>query len=247
MTAPILLVPAPTFTPARFGLLSVATLVDDQDLHWLNGIEYDLPARPSGVVTGVEVCQEPDDLVPAEPFSMGEDAPYQVAVSVACKQPGRTEEEFDAQARAQLAAGESQALEGALWTVLTTDATTLASGDDLPPAAALGALEAWLWTEYGGVGVIHVDRSLLPLLAADDLVKVESGQLRTVLGTLVSAGAYGDDGTLVATPAVTYRRSPIRTVSTFDHKTNARLVRADRYLLPSWENLTATVGLTTGD
>lgn len=259
-----LLVTSPTVTAPRFGLLSVATLIDDPDPHWIGGVEYDSAAAPAAVADPVDPCTTPEANEPIDGIPTVLDGAFRLWSGVTCKLPGRTEEEFAARAAAQLTAGESSALELAIWSQgehpLVGAETDFPAGQVVQsPAAALGALEAWLWESYAGTGVIHVPRQAVPLLASLDLISVDSGRLRTVLGTAVSAGSYPGTGVggavpadgqlwLAATPAVSYRRSTIRTVSTFDPTTNVEQVFASRFYLPMWEGMSAAVlaGTTPG-
>lgn len=257
-----LLVPTPAPLAPRHGLLSVATLIDDPSGHWVNGVEYDASARPKAVADPLEPCTAPDDAEVDEGLPTVIDGAYRVWTGVECKLPGRTREEFEAYARAQLAAGESAAVERAVWDTGENPiipAASLPAGDDpLSLAAGLGALEAWLYETYAGTGVLHIARRAVPLLASEKLIKVDGGVLRTVLGTPVAAGAYpggtvGPDDTdpvaagqlwIAVTPAVSYRRSQIVYRATFDHRSNTETVIAERYMLPSWEALSAAALIT---
>lgn len=73
--------------------------------------------------------------------------------------------------------------------LLQTAATTIVTGAAVDIATGLGLLEQQLANCYNGVGVIHVPMKALPTLDAWGLVKAVNGQLRTLNGNLVAAGA----------------------------------------------------------
>lgn len=69
-------------------------------------------------------------------------------------------------------------------------------------AEALGFLEDQMGDCYNGVGVIHVPMSAIPTLDAWGLIKVQGGQLRTLNGNRVAAGAgYPGTSPLGVAPA----------------------------------------------
>lgn len=261
VVAPLLVNP-PTLTPPRFGLLSVATLVDDPDLHWANGIEYSTSPDPSASAEAVEVKCEPGEAADLddEPLATVVDGALRVHTGAECKLPGTTREEVAAYVRGALAGGEGPALERAIWhdaeTPIMSADTALPAGDEAVSLyTGLGALEAWLYETYGGTGVLHVARAAIPFLQKAHQIKVDGGKLHTVLGTPVSAGAYPgsgpdkaapDEGELwiAATAAVQYRRGPVTTRDTFNHRTNAVTVIAERLYLPSWEHLAGATLIT---
>lgn len=192
-TAP-LLIDAPSIPAApRFGLLSAAQIVDGPDPHWVDGIEYPTTPRPHAVTDDVE-CDQPDltDLISGVDWVT--DAPLRVWSGLTSKIAAWTEDEIISRARDMLTAGEGTALERSLWPLIADPATLPAGDDPVSLLAGIGAVEAWLWESYGGVGVVHVPRTAVPYLARAHQVREVNGQLRTPLGTVVSAGAYPGRG-----------------------------------------------------
>src|SRR5262245_5992733 len=237
--APFALVNGPRFTPLPYGLMSVAQIVDDPDLHWQAGtiFEPDVCA-PANAHSGV-FCS-PDPGLTKEPLAT-EDAsaaePFNLYAWVACAPVGWGDDLADLEAKTvrALDAGEDRTLGRVFWTgqpdqgdvihphldsdeqlmvgphgatdiELQSAATDVGGGD---PVSALAAVEAALADCYGGQGVIHVPRVLLPFLAKDNLVTVQGPQLHTLGGNLVAAYATTDT-TIYGTGAVMLRRSPVK-------------------------------------
>ncbi|MFZ2488681.1 MAG: hypothetical protein WAZ19_11210 [Anaerolineae bacterium] len=254
MAAPSL-VPAPTLTPPRYGLLAAADIISDPQ-RWITGITHPSTARPHLAATTDLDCtpvEDPADL-PDGPEWLTDDA-VRVSTGLLCKLPGTTVDEMEAHARAQLTAGEGLAVEKQVWAQIMADTPATPAGS-IPVSilAGIGAVEAWLYANYGGTGVLHVPRAAIPYLVKHDQVSERSGRLVTALGTAVAAGAYpatgpadaaADEGAawMAVTAAVQVRRSDVNVRSGFDPKTNGVVAIADRYYLAGWEHLAATVQL----
>ena len=261
------LVPTPVLVPPRFGLLSVADIVADPNPHWQNGVEYVAPAIPGVTVEAIDPATDSTDLAPVKDgFPLVEGFPFRVRSMFKAKHPGLTDAEIHDRARAALAAGESQAVEKFLWSGVESpfmDATSTATPSGsagVSVLAGVGALERWLWDNYGGTGVLHVAREAVPYLVKSEQVDERNGRLVTPLGTVVSAGSYpntGPTGTaaaagsswVVATGAVEARRSEVRTPGAngsayFDPKTNDVFGLASRTYVVTWGGVQAAVLLT---
>lgn len=133
---------------------------------------------------------------------------------------------------------------------LQTAASPLVTGGD-DAAVVLGALEAQLAVCYGGEGVIHVPYTVLPSLAARQLVRADGvGRLRTLAGNLVVAGpgytGSGPDGSapaagtswIYATGALFGYRSGVfvrQFPDTFDRSENTVRALASRTYLFGFE------------
>lgn len=246
-TAP-LLAEAGTISPPRFGLLSVAQIVDTADQHWVDGVTYPLPPSPTAVIGDVD-CN-PDTLTLGNDIPWTSDSPVRVIAGVAVKKPGWDEGEISAHARGALTAGEGPALETGLWPGFVNAADTPANNTAQSILTAIGVLEEWLYDTQPGAGVLHVARSAVGHLVRARQIREVNGQLQTPLGTLVSAGAYPGTGPagvaaaagtvwVAATPAVRLRRTPIRVQESFNHRSNKAQVVADRIYVPSWDNASA--------
>lgn len=262
-----LLIPSPALVPPRFGLLSVADIVADPNQHWQNGVEYVAPPSPGVTVEAVDPSTTPATLAPAkDEFPLVEGVPFRVLASFKAKHPGLTDAEIHDRARAMLAAGESQAVEAYLWSGVespfmdATETATPAGTAGVSVLSGVGALERWLWDNYGGTGVLHVAREAVPHLVKAEQITERNGRLVTPLGTAVSAGSYPDTGPdgaaaaagsswVVATGAVEARRSEVRVPGSngsayFDPKTNDVLGLAARQYVVTWGGVQAAALLT---
>lgn len=258
-------VQGPTFTPAGFGLTAVATIVDDPDPHWRNGIQWETFCAGAAGTTLAPCYQvvdpegDPGDLIDAEvpaksgavgaPWAEG-DAVTVYAVA-RCSTVGRTREADVARAQALLTAGEGRALEAVVATGVT-EAGTLArslAGDAEPTGVAggslhqaLASLEDALGSSYGGVGVIHMPRSVALLAVAAGLVVREGQRLVTGVGTLVAAGAgYAPEQPIsgpvpvYASGAVVLYRGGVEVLDDVDTQVNDRGVVAERTWAYGWD------------
>jgi len=233
-SGPRLYVGRPAVAPQRFGLLQVATVVDDPDAHWRNGVEWE-PLDCDESLATTEACPTPPPaktLTPRGQRQSEADA-FTVYDFINCSAPSFTDATLRERLAASLSLGEGRAVERALWTgspqgtpSLTVGATvtTLGGGAALTPVAFLSALEGAIGECYGGIGVVHVPRASIPALDALGLLRQDGERLRTLLGTLVVAGGGypGTDPTGAApaageawgyvTGGVTIRRSGVEFV-----------------------------------
>lgn len=193
----------------KYGLLSVAEIPTDTDAHWIaSGVEYWPPVVPNVGATAIECLDDPDDFVARDipdGFPSGLAEPFQVWAGAQCKVVGITLEEIRARALASLGAGESPFVERRLWAETTP---AIMSADTVVVAAAavslqraIGELEAWLYTEYASVGVIHLPRKLGAIADSLNLVSQDGNVLRTKLGTPLVFGDYPGTSKTNAAPA----------------------------------------------
>lgn len=132
--------------------------------------------------------------------------------------------------------------------LLQPAATTVADGVDAP--RALGALEAELASCYAGQGIIHVPRTVLPVLAAWNLITERDDRLYTRAGNLVVVGGgytgSGPDGAapaagsawIYATGAVFGYRGEVQVTSpreSIDRATNTMRMIAERTYVLGFE------------
>jgi hypothetical protein len=218
-----------TFTSLPYGLWDSLQTPGPDGAHWQQGITWE-DRCPTGdttydeclAVTGTGAPPEP----PAKTANVVQESrgatPFTVYARFDCSPIGLG----DAQTVAQdaLARVEQLQVEEAFWTGvaggqavvfphLAADTENLDGGIVLQPVAtpvvtgadvvtALGLLEQELAECYAGQGLIHVPRSVLPTLAAWNLVTLVDGRLVTTAGNfIVAGGGYpgtGPDGTAPA-------------------------------------------------
>lgn len=176
--------------------------------------------------------------------------PFIVLAGVACGSLGTLGVDDEQRARAALDAGEQRAVE-ATFERGNID-PSLSNGAVVTPAGtaairvkrAIGELEAYLRSEYGGTGVLHAS----PLLAEYMAPTKDGNVLRTKLGTPIAFGsgyigadptsgaeAPADQAWIYATGAVQVRRSavqlPASGAATLDRATNQVLMIAERGIM----------------
>lgn len=145
-----------------------------------------------------------------EGMPVGTAEPFSVYTSLNCKNVDIGE--VSNFLRERLALSEGRGVEAAFWTGSLGQYPALATDPDVITApaagsvvAAIGALEQKLAERYGGIGVIHAPRSVMPYLAdANLIVRDGQTQLRTPLGTRLAfySGTDGTVGPTGSTPVV---------------------------------------------
>jgi len=259
--APPAVVTGAARAPLPYGLFSVlspreAGMTADR---WENGVTFEALTCEPVMGIGQPQC-DPEETVglpktlDAAGNEIGAASPFTVYGHFSCAPVGWTPEAAQGRASAHLLAREEARVEQALWTGdlgntpnLVTDVTVLAGGAALPLGSGIAALENWLATSYGSLGVIHVTRAAALELLRDGYIEARNGRLETVLGTPVVAGA-GYDGSgptapgegqawAYATPALFGYRSEVFTSSSLagdllDRGVNTLYAVAERtYLL----------------
>lgn len=210
--------------PLPHGILSgCTTVIDVTDPHELLGTEW----RQLSCADAHDTSWCPDDdespgIIPQKTFSrpgICTAPPVTIYAGTECSAPGFTFSEAVQHARETLRMGEQRALEE--WFIRDVLCTI---GEDLTPAAgalsiaqAVGVLEDWLGTEYGGLGVLHVPAGAGALLDHHQVVHLQDGSPRTLVGNCVILGAgysvnAGPPDCLPADPgeAWLYATSPLR-------------------------------------
>lgn len=272
------LVDLPTaFTPLPYGLWDTVQQPSGDGPHWQQGITW-IERCPTGgstydeclSVTGVGAPPEPPAKTANVDQSIRGALPFTVVAEFECAPVGLAEAE--SVASDALARVEQTQVETAFWTgvaggqpvvfphlaadtevldgtvVLQPVASPAVTGADV--AQALGALEQELADCYAGQGIIHVPRSVLPTLAAWNLITERDGRLYTTAGNLVVAGTgytgSGPDGTapaagtawIYATGAAWgYRSDPYvtRLRDSLDRTSNTLRMLAERTYLIGFE------------
>jgi hypothetical protein len=237
--------------PLPHGLLSgCTTVIDVTDPHELLGTEW----RPLSCAEAHDVTWCPPDgsPVPGKVFDRAglcTAEPIAIYAGAQCSTTGWTYADALQHATETLRMGEQRALEE--WFMrevlcpLAVDLTPAAGA--LSIAQGVGALESWLGTEYGGVGVLHVPAGAAALLGCCNLVHLDGGNPRTLLGNCLVLGAgyavnlgppectTADAGEawLYATSPVRVRREapapiPDTDAASVDIRTNDRRVLVER-------------------
>ncbi|MFF4292095.1 cupin [Streptomyces vinaceus] len=182
--------------PLPHGILTgCTTVIDVTDPHELLGTEW----RPLSCADAHDTSWCPDDdespgVIPEKTFNRPGTctaAPVTVYAGTECSAPGFSFAEAIRHARETLRMGEQRALEEwfarEVLCTIAEDLTPLAGALNI--AQAVGLLEDWLGTEYGGRGVIHVPTGAGALLSHHQVVHLESGVPRTLVGNCVVLGA----------------------------------------------------------
>lgn len=228
--APAAVVEGQPRTALPFGLFSVLSPRPEGDGRWQNGIEWEaLTCEPAGGIATDCDPETPDIGLPKDFVggnTNGEASPFTVYGSYSCTPAGRPSLAY-AQERAteHLLAREEARVEQALWTGDLANggfATGAASvGTGLSIVRAVAALEGWLATNYGSLGVIHMTRETALIAVKEGVVEKVGNRLVTKIGTPVVAGAgytgTGPDGAapadgatfIYATPALLGYRSEV--------------------------------------
>lgn len=209
-------------TPLPHGLLGGCTeIVNVTDVHELLGTDY-VP-RSCAEAHDWEWCPEEPPDPPAEKLAdrpgFCSAAPVTIYAQATCNPISWPYSEAVDHVRETLRMGEQRALEEWFMREVLCDI-----GEDLTPVAGalsiaqgVGALEDWLGTQYGGQGVIHVPAGAAALLGCCNVVHLEDGNPRTLLGNCVVMGSgyslnSGPPDCLPADPgeAWLYATSPVR-------------------------------------
>lgn len=253
------LIPSAPPGPRRYGLFDAATVTDGLDARAIAaGIQFaELDCGPPLTEYDANCATHPVKVATEGLDYFGGD-PYWLYTLQRCGTLGRTPEEIADGVRRTLAGGEQTAVEEIVWTgggFATDPALTTSTGVTTVTAAgpgagaALAALEASFYSEYGYQGTIHVSTGAYAALTDYVDRSGGAGVLTTELGSKVAYGAgYGVTGPLGAvpdagfvwafmTPSVIVRRSDIiapDVVRTLDRTTNQYNALAERVYLHTW-------------
>lgn len=227
MATRLILANEPQPTPARYGLLDAARVVDDTDPHTGGGVAFEVDPTVAAR-TYLWACPPPAD--PSKAVELGGELAGADALTVyagwGCSPAGYTTQEIERRARAALVAGEGRALEATFWTGVADDgapavvwphlaatdaaaaAASTADGQVTFPGATIlngGAalpLGLALAALEGALGDCYPGRPTIHVTretasALGDRLLPEGGNLVTRLGSIVAAGA-GYPGTAPA-------------------------------------------------
>jgi hypothetical protein len=208
----------PVFTPAGYGLLSVAEPASDAaDTHWRNGVQFQ-PTYCGVALDTAAVCVTGGVSKSALPNGIpirGAD-PFGVYAWLDCSPVGYSPDQWRDMTTRALTNNEAAKVERVFWTGAVQGGTVyphLAANTavsegtsgvgqvvSLQTAAsvvvtgavdvveAVGLLEGAMAGCYGGTPVIHVPRKAVAMLAAWGLVVRDGPRLRTPAGSLLAAG-----------------------------------------------------------
>lgn len=273
--APPVYVQPPQPEPSRFGLFSVATMLGDEPSRWKVGVEYEpLPCDVAELAS--YHCDDDEEV--GYPLSIrdGEGLvqvePFVVYGTYGCNTQSRPIDEAEQRARWHLQMGEERAVERAIAAGGFGNAPTFQGADDLTPAAGavsaargFALLESLLGSEYGGVGVIHAPRLLVPAIAGGRLAERQGQRLETLVGTYVVAGGGYDianvgpaghppdegEAWLYATSRPTIRRGEVYVTPDREHfivrPSNDVEIVAQRAYAVAWECVLGAVRVTLDD
>lgn len=232
-------VQAPTPRPPAYGLIAAAPVIEDPELRWAGGWEFQpegcgIGGRDSVVCAGntgvMEPERGPDNVVGDPIWIWGGDA---------CSAMGSGDRDWQGRARRQLQVLESYELAAELWdgTVTTADSLDnrfLAGAGALsdtvtngPTAevSALACLEQALATGLKGAqGMVHMTNQLLVHLAAADVLTRQGNLWITPNGNIVVAdagysgagpggvAADADSQWIYGTPIIQVRLGPVEVI-----------------------------------
>jgi len=251
--------PAPVPPPYR--LIDVATIIDEPDEHWLNGVG--VHSYPDDVPVSFDPCSAGSDRIKADGgiIPLPEFGAYTIYLSETCTPRSiSSQEEFKARAEIALGASESYAVEiefasGAalpLNPYLNDSNLDVISASAESPVRALGRLEDAIAVTARG-GIIHVSPAASIALSSAYLVQHRSNQLFTMRGTPIvvgtgyvgqfpdSVGTLGvDEAWIYATGPIQIRRTAIETIpanvsEALDREVNSITYRAERHYLVDWD------------
>lgn len=125
-------------------------------------------------------------------------SPFLVQATIATTKMGISDEEMRSLLLQRLTAGERTVVESIFCSGLNGAAPSLVNNTPLATTLAaaasvvdgMGALEEWLYAQYGPRGVLHIPLALAPRVHALGAIVKDRDVWRTALGTAVSFGNY---------------------------------------------------------
>jgi hypothetical protein len=241
MSVPKHLVPAPSVTPHRYGLFSVAQPrtgdATDGDAHWRNGIQW-----VSDNCVAVNLTDAPCDqgsLSATPGCELRQFDPFTIYAYNTDDIPGFTLAEHRQRTVDRLTIGEQKEVEFHVWNEMLAEADGCLDMTAQPGWEALGIAEQAAQGIFNGGGVLHMSRMTAMALALH--LVVEGATLRTKLGTPVVAGAGYDFnqtfgfGTIALTGPVIMYRSEVDVSEAVDKASNTVSIVAQRDYVVGWD------------
>ncbi|MGW7504400.1 hypothetical protein ACWGIR_23105 [Streptomyces albidoflavus] len=252
---PKYLVDPPSIDPYRYGLLSVADLVEDAGRWEVGGVEFDSDACAQGGYVRGMCAARPGDHDKGHPEGLNTvegPGPFAVYVRAECNAVGFPEAEPIARSRMTLV--EPRVVEEfyareVLGRLDTSQAERPLGDRAVPLRYAVGFLEQHASLRYGGRPVFHAPRWVAPFFPVRDLREDDLVQRTAPLGSRVAfGGGYFDDPFtllpmgyprsrvggelgrfwLFASGTVRVRRGEVRVYEVFDPPTNRKAAVAER-------------------
>lgn len=230
-------VATPAVPTSPRGLLSVATVIDDQDpVRWgVTGALYDSyftydPDAEAGHGVYALDCDAPCPSPTAGSsvnLSYSRATAYTAWTRIACTGPQTDALDY---ATTQFAVREERLLESILDSI-AANVTPTAAGTDVP--LALGALETEFAKLYAGQGTVWLNAFSANVLAANNLLMAGPGNsMLTAAGNRVSVSpVYDVTRPIVITPNLTVHRSSLDVLDFFNRATNMQDALAQRQYL----------------
>lgn len=203
-------VQAPTPRPPVYGLLAAAPTVEDPDLRWAGGWEFQPEGCGIGGRDSIACAGNTGLMEPERGPAMVSGDPFLVWGGDACSTMGSATRDWQGRARRQLQLIESYEVASELWDGTITqadsldnrylagpgvDSDTVTDGPS-SPSIALACVEGALAVALRGQqGMVHVTPQLLTTLVAQQLVARQGNVWVTPNGHVVVADAgYSGDG-----------------------------------------------------
>ena len=245
-------VDAPALVPYSYGLFSVAEPRVLADPHWRLGVEWVSENCADGkVTTGACIDSEVAALTPDDYCDTASFEPFTAYAYNNQSLIGRTLEQHRDDAISRLIAGEQRAVEERFWTDITTAAGAATDLTGWSASYAFAWLEQELAEQYGGTGVIHMNRAAATMLY--DKFRYVGGRLVSPLGTsVVAGGGYDEQGStapgtaiLIGTgPVVIYRGEVDTRQSAVNRPANEVSIVAQRDYVLGWDCVAIGVDIT---
>lgn len=203
-------VAAPARTPLPYGLLSVASIQTESDVHWQNGVWFEPDTcERAGITTSICAATGTGTKPVTSTMDLRASSPFTVYTLPQCSAVGYLPDQAERRAAGALTSGEARAVEREFWTgefgtvphlaanaaVTDTDgssiqtaATVIVSGGvDVVEGIAL--IEEQLSICYGNEGVIHVPPSVFTHMMWASVAIRDGARMRTPSGHLIAVGA----------------------------------------------------------
>lgn len=216
--ASALTVPVPLRRAPLGGLLSVANVIDTDDPHILQGVQYvpegcefplltpgscwatvnppDVPDPEDPEGPDISATEKTFDGIPPAP------TPTSFVLHAAVECYTGPDNDFLQRADRILSLGESFAIEQVLFSILNVPA---AIGPETGLPAAIARVEQWLGANYPGLGLLHLDRRQASLAGSNWSIQRSGSTLATVQGLpVVNGSGYGTDTGAVRTPSTIF-------------------------------------------
>ena len=267
-------VEAPQRSPHRFGLFSVAEIIEEpaSPVFFGGTVWEPLPCEHPGLWPGpCGTTPIPEEKCAATQPDSPVTTPFTVYGSYWCDLVGRTPQDASDRAVQHLQGGEQHAVEYAVWSGAAGAAPAFAGPDtvDLGTASCaaqlLERIYAYTDVAYSSEVVVHAPRPVMPWLASAGVLvrSADGGRVETQSGTPIAFGSgyteagTGPDGTqadpgsywVYVTGPVVIRRGGILRLPDppshgLDRRTNDYLALAERTYLAAWDCITAAIQFT---